>query len=127
MATLQRTNYGETNVYNDIHKLLLTVKLSHYKTKSFASHEALGRIYDTVNELIDSITEELIGYSEIDPSEFEIGTITTKLPKELGVYIITLAAKIEQLAADKKYCNIENQAQELSGTGAQLKYLSRFP
>ena len=55
-TTLQRSSYTPQNVYEDIHKLFLTIKLSHYKTKSFAAHEAFGRIYDQVNELIDEIT-----------------------------------------------------------------------
>lgn len=127
MATLQRSPYTEQQVYTDIHKLLLTVKLSHYKTRSLAAHEAFGRVYDTVNDLIDDITEKLVGYSEIDPTEFQIGTVTAKLPKELGQFIIAIAKKIELLAADKDYPDIANKAQELSGAGAQLKYLSRFP
>jgi hypothetical protein len=123
---LHNSPYTEQQLYTDIHRLLLTAKLSHYKTKSFAAHEAFGRIYDSINTLIDEITEQLIGYCSIDPTELAIGTVTAKLPKELGDYIMLIARKLEIYAESKTYCNIENLAQELSGVGAQLKYLSRF-
>ncbi|RWZ82721.1 MAG: hypothetical protein EO766_17965 [Hydrotalea sp. AMD] len=101
-TTLQRSSYTPQNVYEDIHKLFLTIKLSHYKTKSFAAHEAFGRIYDQVNELIDEITEKLIGYSDVDPGDLQIGTVSPKLPKDLGQFIIALAIKIELFAAGEK-------------------------
>ena len=126
MATFQRSSFNEQSVYTELHKLLLTIKLSHYRTRSFAAHEALGRTYDTVNDLIDTITEKLIGYSDVDPADLVVGTVSVQLPKELGSSIISTAKKIEELAEAKEYCDIENLAQELSGVGAQLIYLSRF-
>ena len=126
MATFQRSSFNEQSVYTELHKLLLTVKLSHYRTRSFAAHEALGKTYDTVNDLIDTITEKLIGYSDVDPADLVVGTVSVQLPKELGSSIISTARKIEELAEAKEYCDIENLAQELSGAGAQLRYLSRF-
>jgi len=126
MATFQRSTYNEQSVYTDLHRLLLVVKLSHYRTRSFAAHEALGRTYDSVNDLIDTITEKLIGYSDIDPADLVIGTVSVQLPKELGASIISTAKKIEEFAETKEYCDIENLAQELSGAGATLRYLSRF-
>lgn len=112
--------------YTDLHKLFLVTKLSHYVTKSYAAHGAFGRTYDSLDELIDTITEKLIGYTKSDPTEFTIGTIKAISPAELADQIITLAGKLEQFAKSK-YPDIENLAQELSGVGAQLKYLSRFP
>lgn len=120
------SGYNEQTAYTEIHKLLLTVKLSHYKTKSFAAHEALGRTYDAVNELIDTITEKLIGYSDADPQDFQIGTVSVMAPRMLGIFIIGIAERLEDYAEAKEYCDIENLAQELSGVGSQLKYLSRF-
>jgi hypothetical protein len=118
--------YTEQTAYTEIHKLFLMVKLSHYKTRSFAAHEALGRTYDSLNDLIDNITEKLIGYSGIDPTTFVIGTVMALSPKELGKYILKASKKLEDYAEVKEYCDIENLAQELSGVGAQLTYLSRF-
>lgn len=123
---LTTPTYSPQIAYTELHKLLLTVKLSHYITKSFAEHEALGKTYDAVNDLIDTITEKLIGYSDVDPQPLVIGTVSPSEPKTLGVYIMSMAKKLEEWAGSKEYCDIENLAQELSGVGAQLKYLSRF-
>lgn len=119
-------DYTPKLAYTELHKLFLQVKLSHYTTKSFAAHEAFGRIYDTLNDLIDGITEKLIGYSGEDPITFEIGTVLAMKPAEVAVAIMGVAERLENFAEAKEYCDIENLAQELSGAGAQLKYLSRF-
>lgn len=119
-------SYTVQTAYTEIHKVLLITKLSHYTTKSFAAHEALGKAYDSITDLIDTITEKLIGYSEIDPTSLSIGTITVMEPRMLGISIIGIAERLEDFAEAKEYCDIENLAQELSGVGAQLKYLSRF-
>ena len=130
MATLRlnanMASYSPQNAYTDLHKLLLQVKISHYVTKSFAAHSALGETYDDVNDLIDTITEKLIGYSGIDPQPFQIGTISPMEPSPLGTMIMGIAKKLEDYAEKIEYCDIENLAQELSGVGAQLIYLSRF-
>jgi Family of unknown function (DUF5856) len=118
--------YTVQTAYTEIHQLFLQVKLSHYNTKSFAAHNALGRTYDDLNELIDSITEKLIGYSGEDPQPLAIGTIVTMEPAQLGLAIIGAGERLEEFAASLDYSDIENLAQELSGVGAQLKYLSRF-
>lgn len=117
-------SYSPQEAYTDIHRLFLVIKLSHYVTKSYAAHQALGRIYDTVNELIDAITEQLIGYSGTDPEDLEIGTIGAQMPADLGSSIIATAQRLRKLGVS--YPGIDNLAQDLSGAGAQLKYLSRF-
>lgn len=113
-------------IYDQVHKLLLQVKLSHYVTRQYAAHEAFGRIYDTVNGLIDEITEQLVGYSDTDPSNLSIGTVTVAEPRTLSLVIIGMGDRLVMFARDNKYSNLENLGQELSGAGAQLKYLSRF-
>lgn len=119
--------YNPQTVYNEIHRLFMTTKVSHYKTKSLAAHEAFGRTYDSLNSLIDSITEKLVGYSGVDVDALVIGTVNPVEPATLASIIMTTGEKLEAWANSKDYCDIENLAQELSGVGAQLKYLSRFP
>lgn len=114
------------SLYSSLHKLLLISKLAHYKTKSFAAHEALGKTYDAVNSLLDEITEQLIGYSGTDPDEFVIGTVQGTTTDNVATMIITVATQVCSFAKTNSYQNIENLGQELSGTGAKLKYLSRF-
>lgn len=113
-------------IYDEIHKLLLQVKLSHYVTRQYSAHEAFGRIYDTVNSLIDEITEQLVGYSDTDPANLNIGTVASAEPRTLSLVIIGMGDRLVTFARENKYTNLENLGQELSGAGAQLKYLSRF-
>jgi hypothetical protein len=118
--------YSAQTAFTALHKLLLQAKLSHYLTKSFPAHEALGRTYDAIEGLTDTITEELIGYAGVDPTSLVIGTVQAQGVKEFAKTIMAEALKLEEFAGKNKYCNIENLAQELSGAGAQLMYLSRF-
>jgi hypothetical protein len=124
--TLSASAYSPQIAYTMLHKLLLQTKLSHYLNQSFAQHEAFGRTYDSLNDLIDTITEKLIGYSSVDPQSLAIGTVSPLEPAPLGTLIMSEALKLEKFAESKGYCDIENLAQELSGVGAQLKYLARF-
>lgn len=123
---LDTVSYTEQTAYTFLHKTLLQVKLSHYVTRQFPAHEALGRTYDGIAGMIDEITEQLIGYSGKDPAGLVIGTLQAGTPAELADAITAGARKLEKYAESKEYCNIENLAQELSGLGAQLKYLTRF-
>ena len=119
-------NYTVQTAYTELHKLFLQVKLSHYTTKSFAAHQAFGRTYDALNDLIDSIVEKLIGYSSEDPQSLSIGNVLSMEPAQLAIAIIGAGERLEEFAESVDYSDIENLAQELSGIGAQLKYLSRF-
>jgi DNA-binding ferritin-like protein len=119
-------NYTVQTAYTELHKLFLQVKLSHYTTKSYAAHSALGKTYDDMNDLIDTITEKLIGYSGEDPQALGIGSVLSMEPTQLAIAIMGAAERLEDFAEANEYCDIENLAQELSGIGAQLKYLSRF-
>lgn len=118
---------GIQALYTTLHKLLLVAKLSHYKTKSFACHEALGKTYDSLNDLLDEITEQLIGYSGEDPDTFNVGQVQSDTPENIATQIILAGTQVVEFAKSKNYANIENLGQELSGIGAKLKYLSRFP
>jgi len=118
--------YSEQTAFTFLHRILLQVKLSHYVTRKFPAHEALGRTYEGIEGILDTITEQLIGYSGNDPASLVIGTVTSSEPAALADAIMEGALKLENYASGKKYCNIENLAQELSGHGATLKYLSRF-
>lgn len=125
-AQLKVPAYTPQTAYVDLHRLLIVTKLSHYVTQSFAAHEALGKTHDALNGLVDDITEKLIGYSSIDPQALAIGTLSSLPVATLAQAIIATAKKLETFAEEKGYCDIENLAQELSGVGAKLKYLSRF-
>ena len=116
----------QQHLLSELHKLFLTLKLSHYNTQVYAKHEAYAKAYQSIYSLLDVITEQMIGYSGIDFKEAEIGSVYACDVKEQANKIMTLGASIIEYAKQKSYPNIENLGQELSGEGAQLMYLSRF-
>lgn len=119
-------DYTPVKAYSELHQLLLNSKLCHYKTRLYPSHQAFGLIYDSINELIDDITEQLIGYSNIDPEVFEVGTVVVYNINDFALKILGVADRLIILCGLNKWYGVENLAQELHGLGAKLKYLSRF-
>jgi hypothetical protein len=113
--------------FTELHRLLLVAKLSHYRTKKFPAHEAFGRTYDSILDLVDTITEQLVGYSGTDPGDMPVATITTREVTALADDLMLFANKLIAFAEEAGYPNIENLGQELSGVGAQLKYYNTCP
>jgi hypothetical protein len=111
---------------SELHEVLMCTKLSHYSTKSFAQHEALGQTYDSINELVDSITERILGYTNDTLTSFNFKEILSTPASMLGTRIIGLAERLEKTAKENNWPDVENLAQELSGVGAKLSYLGRF-
>jgi DNA-binding ferritin-like protein len=56
-----RVNSFEREIVAEFLTLLQTVKLYHWKTKSFAVHKATDELYSKLNESIDSFVEILLG------------------------------------------------------------------
>jgi len=111
---------------SELHEVLMCTKLSHYSTKSFAQHEALGKTYDSINDLADSITERILGYTNDTLTSFTFKEILPSPASMLGTKIIGLAERLEKTSKENNWPDVENLAQELSGVGAQLSYLGRF-
>jgi DNA-binding ferritin-like protein len=118
---------GAGAIYNEIHSIFMTVKLAHFNTSSYAQHMAFGSIYETLEGLTDSIVEQLIGYSGEYPKSLAIGSVEVKNIQEVSKMIMDFGMKLQELARKNNYPNIENLAQEYSGAGAQLKFLSKYP
>jgi len=118
---------GVGAMYNELHIIFMTVKLAHFNTSSYAQHMALGRTYETLDDFTDSIMEQLIGYSGEYPKSLTIGSIESKTIHEISKMIMDLGARLQEFAKKSNYPNIENLAQEYSGAGAQLKFLSKYP
>lgn len=111
-----------SNLYN----LQLSLKISHLTTKSLAAHEALGKIYSELDELLDDLAEKWIGYSGKVPGELRVGTVLPGDPAALGKNIISLGDKVTAFGTESSFGDIENLGQEVSGLGAKLIYLSRL-
>ena len=105
---------------NSAHKL-------HLDTRSFAEHKAADKLYTELNGFVDEISEKIMGYmngrrigaGKLEPLPvYESGALV-KLAKE----VMQFGADLEDWAASKNYCDIENIAQSLSGLGAKTAYL----
>jgi len=99
----------------------------HHDTRSFAEHKALDFLYTELFSFRDSICELIIGYQDgkrigklqID----EIPEYSHAAAVKLATLVKEFAYQIEDWAEEKKYCDIENTAQSLSGVGAKCLYL----
>jgi len=110
-------------------KLLIDVKIYHWKTKSYAEHKATDQLYEALNENIDKFVEILLGKDEArlnmkgrnieisDPKTIEqfkkiINGNKVLLEKKIGKYLI--------LNSDTDLLNIRDEMLQVIN---QLKYL----
>jgi len=99
----------------------------HLDTKSFAEHKALDFLYKSLGDFKDEISEKLMGYLggkrigkiAID----EIPSYSQESVSKLVSDIQDFAYELYEWAGEKKYCDIENISQSLSGVAAKTKYL----
>lgn len=99
----------------------------HLDTRSYAEHKALQKLYEGIDDIKDSILEILMGYqngkrvgkAKLDEFPIYSQESVTALVKE-G---ISFSYDLEMWAEDKKYCDLSNKAQELSGLFANVQYL----
>lgn len=113
-------------------KLLIDVKIYHWKTKSYAEHKATDQLYESLNENIDKFVEILLGKDEdrlnmkgrnieiSDPKTIEqfkkiINGNKVLLEKKMGKYLIA--------NSDTDLLNIRD---EILGDLNQFLYLATF-
>lgn len=98
----------------------------HWATRSYAEHQALGGLYDTVFDLKDEIVEKIMGYSGIRAKIGNPGQLKDYAPgvsEQVVSELITFAKQLQNYGASMNMPDIENVAQSLSGTAAKTKYL----
>lgn len=99
----------------------------HHDTKSFAEHMALGGLYEALEKYRDEIPEKLMGYmggKRIGKIEMEaIPSFSHEAAVKLADDVKDFGYELYEWAGEKKYCDIENIAQALSGEGAKTLYL----
>jgi hypothetical protein len=99
----------------------------HLDTRSYAEHKALQKLYEGIDGLKDSILEILMGYQNgkrIGKAKLdEFPTYSQETVTALVKEGMSFAYELEMWAEDKKYCDISNKAQELSGLFANVQYL----
>ena len=99
----------------------------HQQTKGGWEHDALGTLYEGLAGYADDIPEELMGYmdgkrigalSRIPSPKYGGHESSVKLVKDL----MDFAYEVYEWAGEKKFCDIENKAQEVSGLAEKTIY-----
>lgn len=120
---------GELNINSIANKLTyFEIQLHdlHWSTRSYAEHMALGSLYEKVFEMKDDIIEKMMGYLD---TRAKIGQVTgikdynPSLPLAVTSQLIEFAKQLENYASVNNMPDVENLAQELSGSAAKTKYL----
>lgn len=126
MKTLKSESFTPEYIQNALFYFNDVAHKFHLDTKSFAEHKTLNELYKNLIEFKDNICELIMGYQ----SGKRIGKLNIEeIPEyshaesiKLATLIKDFAYELEKWAEDKKYCDISNVAQSLSGLGAKTLY-----
>lgn len=99
----------------------------HLDTRSYAEHKTLGKLYESLSGFTDEISEKLMGYQKgkrIGVGEsHKLEAYSTDAVSNMVKEGEKFAYELYEWAGEKKYCDLENIAQSLSGLFAQTAYL----
>lgn len=97
--------------------------LQHWKTKSYAEHEALGGFYDEVIDLLDKFVEAYQGANGL-VGDVKLSTGTGEILKCLEDDAVWIAKHREHLATD--ISALENIVDEITGLYLSTIYKLKF-
>jgi hypothetical protein len=120
---MKSTEMSLEGIASKLDYFVAQIQLIHWQTPSHAEHSALN-FYDSVHDFKDEIMEKLMGYEGRKVKAFP------RLAVKDGVMAMSLISEVKSFAHDlmewaeeKRYCDIENIAQSLSGEAAKTLYL----
>ena len=102
------------------------LRIYHWQTKSFAAHKALGKAYETLDDLIDTFVETALGKGEtdftgdIDIKLFDINSLN--INDAIDTYK-TFLLDINGVLNPEVDSDLLNIRDEMLGTINQLSYL----
>ena len=99
------------------------IHLLHWNTSSYAEHQALGGLYEYIQDFKDDVMEKLMGYMNTKVKPYKIEALTIADPIVIVDMLDKWAYELYLWAETQHYCDVENMAQELSGKAAKTKYL----
>ena len=117
---------GELNLETIAGKLTYfheQLHLTHWQTKSYAEHQALGGLYDYVHDFKYGVIEKLMGYTGKRPAPYKIEPLTNCTGNECVSNLLSFASSLKSYAEANSYHDIANLADALSGEAAKTKYL----
>ena len=128
----KKNNKLKEELVNLLLKLLIIIKIYHWKTHSHAEHKATDHLYDSLNKNIDKFVEVLLGKEQsrlnMKGKVIEISdpSTTEELQKIIYDYRILLEKKMDKYI----YVNIDtdllNIRDEILGDLNQFLYLLTF-
>lgn len=113
-------------IQNQLHYYNDAAQKYHHDTKSFAEHKALGHLYEELNGFRDDILELVMGYTGKRIGQLKRTDIPVYSNEEVLKMVNGLkdfAYEVYEWAEDKKYCDVENTAQDLSGLASKTLYM----
>jgi hypothetical protein len=117
---------GELNLETIAGKLTYfheQLHLTHWQTTSYAEHQALGGLYDYVQDFKDGVIEKLMGYTGKRPAPYKIEPLTNCTGNECVSNLLSFASSLKSYGEANSYHDIANLADALSGEAAKTKYL----
>jgi hypothetical protein len=125
-SMLSSSTGGEHTVESIASKLIwfeLQLHMVHWQTLGYSEHQAMN-FYDTVHDFTDTFIEKLMGYSRRKIKDLKIPPI---IPNTNASNIVNdLISYCEELcifAKANNYSDLDNMAQDLSGSAAQTLFL----
>jgi len=130
---MKKSNKGiKEEIVNLLLKLLIIIKVYHWKTKSYAEHKATDELYSILNENIDKFVEVLLGKngSRLNMKGRNIDitdpSTTEELKKIIYEYRVFLENKLEKYIPLKENTDLYNIRDEILGNLNQFLYLLTF-
>jgi DNA-binding ferritin-like protein len=117
---------GELNLETIAGKLTYfheQLHLLHWQTKSYAEHQALGGLYDYVQDFKDGVVEKLMGYTGKRPGAIKLEQLTATDPNAVVTALMDFSSNLKAYGETNKFHDIANLADALSGEAAKTKYL----
>lgn len=97
--------------------------LLHWQTQSYATHQALGSLYDYVHDFKDGVVEKLMGYLGKRPGVYKIEPLSNISSMDVVKNLSVFASELKAYGEANKFHDICNLADALSGEAAKTKYL----
>lgn len=115
------------NIVTQMQSFHNQVKIHHWQTNSYAEHQALGQLYDTFSDLIDTFVETYMGkYGRISRDGGFVFTVenyadlpTLKILDRMSIYLIKDVPEMLE-STDTDLLNIRD---EMLGAINKAKYL----
>jgi len=99
------------------------IHLQHWQTRSYARHQALGSLYEYIQDFKDELVEKVMGYTDKRPTAFIIPPLTETTPEDTVNEMLMYASKLKKFGEMNDYHDVCNLADSFSGMVAKTKYL----